>query len=353
MLCSNFEHHPSKFGYGIFRGIEIMSKSKKTSKQKIEKVEISQEPEKIKLGRVDTANFTKLATLIYNTIGSVIEFRAGEHGLEYKGMDAVKVTTADGLIILENYEYEKCLDNKGKGIKFVVNLINLVKLLKPLKGGTLDLVLNDNKIEFHHLLVERKKTKKMSLNLETGVDIENSYNFDFWSDGFVEGLKDLKENKIGYISFSIDTDLLLEFINIAFVYTDSITLLYRVSNSQLEFKSEGVLGEFEGIVEKEELLGYQTTKEPIIDPRGCFTLTKLKNLLIPKSRIEIGIIGGTQPMFLRYVFDDDSYISFALAPRVDVDENGNFIEDDSSSSEYEGDIDDSELDNEDDEEMDE
>ena len=83
------------------------------------KNENKNENEKIPIGVIDAVSFSKLMKLINRTIDN-IEFEAVNEGIKYKGISSNHAVLIEGLIILDNYDYDLC-----NGAKFIISLNNL------------------------------------------------------------------------------------------------------------------------------------------------------------------------------------------------------------------------------------
>ena len=257
----------------------------------------------------DAVSFSKLMKLINRTIDN-IEFEAVNEGIKYKGISSNHAVLIEGLIILDNYDYDLC-----NGAKFIISLNEFNKILSNMQPGVIELSIKNNSLYITNKIKNSKKVGNYSLRLDS-IEFNKFPSLNFWSDNLESNLKEIKNTK-GYVSFEINTDDLSWILNSGGFYNDTIYIKYNTNTNQLDFTSEGIMGKFDIGLEKEDIFNYQSNDVKDADYSGYFTIKNLNRILVSNTNIEIGMISGDNPIFARYLYEDDSFISFTIAPRLD------------------------------------
>jgi len=137
-----------------------------------------------------------------------------------------------------------------------------------------------------------------------------------------EEYKDLEFAKIRKtefpIMFNIDPKVFEDILKDAEIYGETITIFTQSDDTDIGFKGEAPIGDFEGVLGTEELTNL------IIEKGGLTTLAigKLKKVLDLKSLTEELTVntGHNYPIILIFTLKNKMEILYAQAPRVDQEE---------------------------------
>lgn len=251
---------------------------------------------------------SKLWKPLFDTINAIIietSIIVNEHSMKIMAMDSVRVAMLNLEIKKDDFEIYNYENNESEQFSLGVNLTDLVKIIKRATANdkiTLKYDQKDRHLFIHIESSDTKKTKKFSLSL---IDIDE---------------EQIPFDQLMNIPLSNKLKLNCEYINEALadaeIYTDGIKIKIEPDKGII-FKTEGSIGEFEYVLEKDELIFSELGNLC----EGTFTIAKLKSVMKASNLAKQLTIAIDTEAPLRLIFDlfGESSLIYFVAPRVESD----------------------------------
>ncbi|MBN2156301.1 MAG: proliferating cell nuclear antigen (pcna) [Candidatus Lokiarchaeota archaeon] len=252
-----------------------------------------------------TMNDSRAIQGVFDAVAAIIdetEINFNPNGISLTSIDAGRVCLISLNLDKEDFDAYKC----DKEEKIGLNIEDLVKILK--RSSVNDSIVfqyadTSNKLVILMQSSEGKKIRKFSITLK---DIS------------MPPIKPESLEKISYNnSVSLPIGYLQEAIKDADIYND--TVIIRMNDQSLVFRSEGNVGDTECIMDKEDTM--LTNFVASDDAEGTFALKFLNHMLkvssVPNvTQVEVSV-STDQPLKASFNIMGASSIKYYLAPRIE------------------------------------